>query len=206
MNVINLIVRSSKSLQVVVLVRHGETEGESSIRFHGSTDVPLSELGRAQMSETSRGLAREAFDLVVASPLSRAWVSARILSGGSPVRLERDFREIDFGRWEGLTKEEIEVTDPVLYGDWQDRVAGFDFPGGEPRAEFTKRVLRGFEGLEQGRARSVLVVAHKGIVRTVAEKLLGAALPHGEPPLAGWLGFSQGADAIWRAGRRSSNP
>ena len=133
-------------------------------------------------------------------------MAARILSGGAPVRIESDFREIDFGRWEGLTKEEIEVADPVLYRDWQDRVAGFDFPGGEPRAEFTKRVLRGFERLEQGRAHSVLLVAHKGIVRTVAERLLGAALPHGEPPLAGLVGLSLGPDAIWRPGRRSSDP
>lgn len=193
-------------LRRIVLVRHGETDGESSIRFHGSTDVPLSELGRVQMRETSRSLAREVFDLVVASPLSRAWVSARILSGGAPVRIERDFREIDFGRWEGLTQREIEVADPVLYRDWQDRVAGFDFPGGEPRADFTKRVLRGFERLEQGRAPSVLLVAHKGIVRTIAEKLLGAALPHGEPPLAGVVGLSLGPDDTWRRGRRSSNP
>lgn len=194
------------ALRRIVVVRHGETDGESSIRFHGCTDVPLSELGRAQMRETSRSLAREVFELVVATPLSRSWESARILSGGAPVRLESDFREIDFGRWEGLTKQEIEVADPVLYRDWQDRVAGFDFPGGEPRADFTKRVLRGLERLEQSGARSVLVVAHKGSARGIAEKLLGVALPDGEPPLAGVVGLSLGADGVWRAGRRSSEP
>ena len=39
----------------LILVRHGETEGESSIRYHGRTDVALSELGRAQMRLAGAG-------------------------------------------------------------------------------------------------------------------------------------------------------
>lgn len=193
-------------LSRIVLVRHGETDGESSIRFHGSGDVPLSEDGRAHMHEVARGLAQEFFDLVVASPLSRAWESARILSGGAPVRIESDFREIDFGRWEGLTVQEIEAADPVLYRDWQARIAGFEFPGGEQRADFRKRVLRGLEGLEESGARSALVVVHKGVVRTIAEQLVGSPLPEGEPQLGGCVGISRGADDVWRVGRRSSDP
>ena len=193
-------------LRRVVLVRHAETEGESSVRFHGSTDVPLSAEGRVHMREVARLLALEAFDLVAASPLSRAWEAARILVGGAPIRIERDFREIDFGRWEGLTKQEIAATDPVLYQEWQDKVPGFDFPRGEPRADFHKRVLRGFERLEQSGATSVLLVAHKGVVRSIAEKLAGAPLEEGEPELGGLMGFSLGVDGVWRAGRRSSDP
>ena len=40
----------------LILVRHGETEGESSIRYHGRTDVALSELGRAQMRLAGRAI------------------------------------------------------------------------------------------------------------------------------------------------------
>ena len=90
------------NLRRLVLIRHGETTGQSSIRFHGSSDVALSDEGRVQMREAARGLRTEVFDLIVASPLRRSWESARILSGGAPVRLEPDFREIDFGRWEGI--------------------------------------------------------------------------------------------------------
>ena len=67
-----------------ILVRHGETEGESSIRYHGRTDVALSELGRDQMRrvrraiETSHGGAN--FARVFSSPLVRASEGAR----GSP--------------------------------------------------------------------------------------------------------------------------
>ena len=102
-------------LRRIVLIRHGETDGESSVRFHGSGDVDLSREGRAQMRAARARLQGEVLDTVVASPLRRAWRSAWILAGGRPVRLEPDFREIHFGRWEGMTAQEIEASDPARY-------------------------------------------------------------------------------------------
>jgi broad specificity phosphatase PhoE len=193
-------------LRRLVLIRHGETDGESSVRYHGSTDLPLSEEGRAQLRDAARSLAREAFDLVVASPLRRSWEGARIVSGGAPVRLERDFREIHFGRWEGLSAQEIAERDPVLAAEWKAQAAGFEYPGGELRADFRKRVWRGLERLAQSGAANVLLVGHKGVIRTIAEKLLGEALPPGEPPVAGIVSLSRLPDGSWILGRRSSNP
>ncbi|HJO23615.1 MAG: histidine phosphatase family protein [Myxococcota bacterium] len=193
-------------LRRLVLMRHGETTGESSIRFHGSTDVSLSDEGRAQVRDAARGLKGEFFDLVVASALRRSWQAASIVAGGAPVRIEYRFNEIGFGRWEGLTREEIEASDPVLYAEWDGKVEGFEYPGGEARADFRARVEQGLEGLQTGGATSVLVVAHKGTVRTIAESLLGAPLEDGEPPLAGSLGLFCAADDDWRLGRRGSNP
>ncbi len=60
-------------LRRIVLVRHGETVGNSSVRFHGSGDVALSDEGRRQMRETAFRLRSEIFDLVMASPLQRSW-------------------------------------------------------------------------------------------------------------------------------------
>jgi broad specificity phosphatase PhoE len=193
-------------LRRLVLIRHGETDGRSSERFHGSGDVPLSAEGRSQMREAARGLVQEVFDLVVASPLRRSWEAAWIVSGGAPVRLETDFREIDFGRWEGLTKEEIEASDPVLYREWQDGGASFEFPGGEPRGEFRARVLRALERLEASGSTSALVVAHKGAIRTIAERLLGRPLEAGTPALAGRVSLTRAPDGRWYEGRRGSDP
>jgi broad specificity phosphatase PhoE len=194
------------TLRRLVLVRHGETEGNSSVRFHGSGDVPLSDHGRAQMRELARRLHGEVFDLVVASPLRRAWEGARIVSGGAPVCLEHDFREIHFGRWEGMTADEIEAVDPILYHEWQAGVAGFEYPGGELRADFRKRVLRGLARLEQSGVATALVVIHKGVIRTLAAHLLGAALADGDPGLGGAVGLFRTADGAWSVGRRGSDP
>jgi broad specificity phosphatase PhoE len=193
-------------LRRIVLVRHGETVGNSSVRFHGSTDVALSDEGRLQMREASKRLVRECFDLVVASTLRRSWEGASIVGGGAPVRLEPDFREIHFGRWEGLTREEIEAQDPALYAEWQQHGSDFEFPGGEPRAEFRARVLRGLERVQETGATSALLVVHKGILRTVARALAGDGAAEDEIALGGAIELSRGPDDVWRVGRRGSNP
>lgn len=195
----------ASKLRRVVLLRHGETVGNSHARYHGSADVALSDEGRHQMRAAARQLGREVFELVVASPLRRSWESAWIVSGGAPVRIEDGFREIHFGRWEGLTAEEIQATDPVAYQEWQARAPGFEFPSGERRADFRARVVAGLVRVEQSGAANVLVVAHKGVVRAIAEQLLGEPLTDGEPPLAGKISLTRHAER-WQLGRRSSNP
>jgi probable phosphoglycerate mutase len=185
-------------LRRLVMVRHGETVGKSSIRFYGATDVELSEEGRLQMRRAADALRGEDFDLVVASPLKRSWEGAWIVAGGAPIRLEGDFREIDFGRWEGLTGEEIEASDPVLYREWQSRLGGFDFPGGERRADFRERVLGGLRRVLESGAASALLVVHKGIVRTIAQELLGQALEESCPELGASVGLSRNSDGSWR--------
>lgn len=193
-------------LRRIVLIRHGETDGESSVRFHGSGDVDLCEAGVAQMRLVRSRLHAEVLDTVVASPLRRAWRSAWILSGGRPVRLEPDFREIHFGRWEGMTAEQIEASDPARYRAWQSGSEGFEFPGGEPRAGFRARVERGLERLLAAHARGALVVVHKGVIRTIVERLTGAALEPGQPGLGEMVGLSRNLDGSWYSGRRSSDP
>lgn len=192
-------------LRQLVLVRHGETDGDSSQRFHGSADVDLSAEGRAQMARVAAGLVRVP-DLVVASPLRRSWRGATIAGKAAPVRLELDFREIDFGRWEGLTKAEIQARDPVLFEDWQRRTPGFEFPGGELRDAFRERVQRGLDLLLAADARDALLVLHKGVIRTIVETLTGEALPLDEPALGEQLVLTRNPDGTWYRGQHSSNP
>lgn len=192
-------------LRRIVLVRHGETEGESSKRFHGSKDVDLSSEGQAHMREVAREFSADVFDRVVASPLRRSWHAAQIVGRGRSVAIEADFREIDFGRWEGLTEQEIQATDPVLYEDWKARAEGFEYPNGEPRAEFRARVERGVQRLVDSGAGTALVVVHKGVIRTIVENLLGEALPEGEPGLGGIVELRREPSG-WARGRVGSNP
>jgi len=193
------------SLRRIVMVRHGETEGQSSIRFHGSADVRLNDEGRAQLREAARKMKTEFFDLVAASPLRRAWEGAVIVSGGAQVRLYSEFREVHFGHWEGMTAEEIQESNPVLYRDWQAGAASFEYPGGELREAFRTRVARGLDALLASGATSVLVVSHKGVIRTIGERLLDEPLSEG-PELGGVVSVSCGADGRWHEGRRGSNP
>ena len=165
----------------ILLVRHGETDGESSIRYHGSTDVDLSEEGREQVARAGRKVRLQPIGLVVASPLRRSWKAAWIVGDGAPVRLERDFREVDFGRWEGLTMEEIQIRDPILCADWVSGAEGFGYPEGESREGFRSRIARGLERLMANDVHSALLILHKGVIRVIVEQLTGEALPLGAP-------------------------
>jgi broad specificity phosphatase PhoE len=187
-------------LRRIFLVRHGETDGESSIRFHGSTDVRLSAEGLEQMQRAARQVRGEPIDLVVASPLRRSWRAAWIVGGGSPVLLERDFREVHFGRWEGLTAEEIQARDPILCADWVSGADGFGYPEGESREGFRARVGRGVERLMTADAHSALLALHKGVIRVIVEDLTGEALPLGDPDLGGLVRLTRDARGAWFRG------
>ncbi len=189
----------------LILVRHGETSGQSSIRYHGVTDVPLSELGREQIRGARERIPGETYDVVWASTLCRSWEAARIIAPHAPIRLEFDFREIDFGNWEGLTREEIEAVDPEGYVEWQVSGAEFHFPGGESRAAFRTRIARGYERLVGSGARSALVVAHKGVVRTLLEFATGFTLAPEHPALAAVIHASRNASGVWTTGRKGSD-
>jgi broad specificity phosphatase PhoE len=193
------------SLRRLVLVRHGETDGGSGARLIGSGDPSLSAAGRAQLFATRAALLGQVVDLVVASPARRAFQSAAVLSGGAPVRLEPDFREIHFGRWEGRSLAEIEAADPVLFQQWRDGAADFEYPGGEPRAAFRARVKRGLDRLLASGAMGALVVVHKGVVREIVRSLSDAALDRDRPALGEAVVLTRDA-AGWRSGTRSTNP
>ena len=193
-------------LRKLILIRHGETEGQSSVRFHGSTDVDLSESGRAQMRRTGAALRHQNVELWAASSQRRSWKGAQIVSGGAQVRLEASFREIDFGRWEGMTAEEIKASDPVRYEDWQNGAEGFEYPGGEPRQDFRARVALGLSQLIAIDARTAACVLHKGVIREIIRALTGAAPDRSKPELGGVLEVTRTPTGEWMLGSRSSNP
>jgi broad specificity phosphatase PhoE len=193
-------------LHRLVLVRHGETTGNSSVRFYGRTDVPLSEEGRRHMRQAAYALRTEFFDAALASPLQRSFEAAWIVSGGGPVQLVDAFREVDFGRWEGLTAEEIQARDPELYARWQSGPDDFQYPEGEKRSEFRARVEAGLDAVVASGVASALAVVHKGVIRVIFEKLTGGALPADEPSVGGHVGLSRRSDGSWFVGRNVSDP
>jgi broad specificity phosphatase PhoE len=91
----------------IVLVRHGETAWSRTGRHTGRTDVPLTELGRAEAGCVGRMLRGRVFDVVLTSPLSRASETAWLAGVGEVVQSCDDLREWDYGVYEGRTTEEI---------------------------------------------------------------------------------------------------
>jgi broad specificity phosphatase PhoE len=158
--------------QSLTFVRHGETEGQSSIRYHGRTDVPLSALGRAQMMRVRDALAVRQFTAVYASRLSRSVDAAAIVGRTDAAIRVPGFDEIDFGEWEGMTAEEIQARDPESYRRWTQTDGEFRYPGGESVTELRTRVARALGELLAANSGDLLVVVHKGVIRAALAELL----------------------------------
>lgn len=159
----------------VLLARHGSVEPRRRGRFVGSSDVPLGERGRAE-AEFLAGLARERKPgRLVSSPLQRAMDTARVVAGRIKVEVEvdEDLREIDFGRWEGKTFDEIQACDPDIAQQWAEGGEDFEFPEGERLAAFFARTRAAVERLARAPEDTVMAVAHGGLVRSALCHLLG---------------------------------
>jgi len=160
----------------IYLVRHGATLLTAEDRFAGSSEVPLSDEGRAQVASLAERLRCDALDAVYASPMGRTLETARIIGAphGLEPRPEPDLREIDYGRWEGLTRDEVERDFADEYEAWQEDPLTIAPEGGESGIQVLARALPVMRRIVQHhRHRSVLVVAHKGTNRLLVSSLLG---------------------------------
>jgi alpha-ribazole phosphatase len=165
----------------LILVRHGETTGQSSTRYWGRTDVPLSETGLGQAEHLGECLKPERLDAIFVSQLRRASLTADTINAGhhAPIISCPELAEVDFGRLEGLTAAEIDARYPNFYRQWLSWETTLEFPGGESVAGFHERVSSFSQRLKtHGDGETVLVVAHAGTLRMLICHLLDLPLPN----------------------------
>jgi probable phosphoglycerate mutase len=160
----------------VFLVRHGSTILTEEDRFAGSTDIPLSDEGREQVRHLAARLGREKLSAIFASPLTRTMETASILSQphGLPVQPVAGLREISHGRWEQMTRQEVERRFPKEAEEWGRDPFTFAPQGGESGLAVTARALPALMEIVRAHlGRSVLVVSHKATIRLLLSSLLG---------------------------------
>ena len=153
------------------LVRHGETAWSRARRHTGRSDVPLTSAGERAARELAPRLSGVPFDLVLASPLGRAWRTAE-LAGLTP-KPEPLAQEWDYGVYEGRTTADIQQAEPG-WSVWTSPIAG-----GESLADVAGRADAVIERVRlESQARAVLV-AHAHFLR-----VLGARWVDDSPDLA----------------------
>lgn len=151
----------------LLLARHGETDLNTEDRWQGRIDAPLNAAGLAQGQRLASELP-EGIHAIVASPMLRARQTAEPAAQrlGLPLRLDADFRERDFGVFEGLTEAEAAKRYPELAA----RHAAYRWDEEPPGAEATRAVVARVErGLQRLRSQhddqTVLLVSHGFVVR-----------------------------------------
>lgn len=160
-----------------ILLRHGQTQHSAERRFSGTSDPSLTDTGREQARRAAaalRGFGQ--VDAVVASPQARAQETARFAAEalGLEVATDDALREMAFGDFEGLTREEAAAKDPAAFDEWQAS-ASVAPPGGESLAALHRRVTRARLKLqERYEGQTVLVVTHMTPVKSFVRQGLGA--------------------------------
>ena len=129
----------------IIAIRHGETPWNADARIQGQRDVDLNDTGRWQAQRVVRALAEEPITAVYSSDLSRAQSTAKPLAQtkGIPVIPHEGLRERSFGKFEGMTFDQIHQEWPDLAQRWRSRVPDWQPPeGGESLFELRQRCAR----------------------------------------------------------------
>ncbi|HVF18639.1 MAG TPA: histidine phosphatase family protein [Mycobacteriales bacterium] len=160
----------------VILWRHARSEWNAQGRFQGQLESDLDDVGRRQAAEAAVRLAELSPVRLVSSDSARARDTAAALAAltGLEVVVDARLREVDLGRWSGLTRDEVSERFPEQFADWQ---AGRDISrgGGETFAQVGERVaavVREHLAAEPDPAGPLVFMTHGGTTLSALVALL----------------------------------
>ncbi len=155
---------------VVALFRHGLTEENKRKAYIGWTDSPILEDARVELAKCA--MQPSPYEAIVTSDLKRCWQTAQVLFPDQDLLAFPEFREMDFGQWEGKTYGEL-AGDPH-YEEWIHNHFTSEPPEGEGYFTFAERVEKGWEVvismMLEGELNRTAIVTHGGVIRYLLSK------------------------------------
>ncbi len=160
----------------LIIIRHGETEENRKGCFLGVTDALLNENGLTQAYSAAEKLSDIKLDKIYTSPLKRAAMTASIIGeklACNRIYTDDSLMERNFGKWDGLTADEIQNRYPDDYKVWLND-CDYCIDGAESSDSVSKRV-KGFINslINQNSPAAAAVVTHLGCIRYMLAFLLG---------------------------------
>lgn len=162
----------------IYLIRHGETKGNLKKKYIGRTDEKLCSEGRIKLENKKDKGYYPSCDVVFSSPMKRCLETADILYPEKKKIIIDDLSEMNFGCFEGKNYDEL--TQPTdYYLTWVNSNCELPIPGGESKAYFIKRSVRGFEKAlsiikkDYPSANEVSLVVHGGTIMSILSSRMG---------------------------------
>lgn len=162
-------------MKKIYLIRHGESQWNVIRKIQGQKDISLTDKGVEQAKLIGDRLTKEKIDKIYSSDLERAYNTAKIIGnkiGINPIP-KKDFREINFGVWEGLSNDKMmaEYYDEVYL--WRKEPEKLKIEGGETLQEVQIRAMKCLEKIvDTSNDESILIVSHGVTLKTIILGLL----------------------------------
>lgn len=164
----------------VHFIRHGAISSTLKGRYIGTTDVPLSQEGKAELQRMDSELDYPYAKVVFSSPLKRCTQTARVLYPDLKPLVIEHLSECNFGEWENKSADELRDND-----DFKKWLAGDNSvkpPRGESNADFLRRICLIFENIVDGLMKTgttdAVIITHGGVMSSL---LSVYGLPQAKP-------------------------
>ncbi len=164
----------------IILVRHGQTEWNMGRVYRGRADVALDEVGMKQAELLGRYLAGLKLDAVYSSPLRRALDTAVALTQHQAidVQVSNGLIDFDYGKWQGLSDEEVRKSYPALHRRWCTAPHLVTMPRGESLSDVQRRALPVVDEAVCRYDGRVVFVSHRVVNKVLICSLLGLDNSH----------------------------
>jgi len=161
-----------------ILVRHGQTDWNSSRMTQGQSDTPLNETGILQAKRVARALENENINKCYYSPLKRAKATAEEIINYLNIVSEEDksLIEFNFGLWEGRTLEEISIQYKDEFYNWMYAPQNLTIPEGEEMKNALNRARAFSEKRIMHSQENILIVSHGLLIKILIISILGLEL------------------------------
>jgi len=163
----------------VYLARHGEVVNHGV--YNGQTDVDITATGIQQMERLRDLLKKKNLSAVYSSDLLRTEKGAQIIAQPHSLRPESfpEFREMHFGRWQGLSYPEVMERYPADIPQWMSSLEHFRIPGGESVLDMRNRAIPKLQELiEHHRGQEFALVCHGALNRLIIAEALHLPFAH----------------------------
>lgn len=154
----------------LILIRHGEAEGNFLRRFHGHTDSDLTENGHLQAKATADYLKDEPIDVIYSSDLKRTMETAGYIARQRSLSIHKrsGLREINGGDWEDLPWDELPQKFPESFNHWLNLPHLLCMPSGESMVDFQARVNKEIENIiSENIGKNICIVAHGTAIKVM---------------------------------------
>ena len=158
----------------LTLIRHGALDTDLDGCYVGRLDVALSTTGHDHAIQLADRLTNRDIDALWCSPALRAQQTAAPIAQRlqQTCTIKAELHEVNFGRWEGMTFDQICADDPQRVQQWADFSDDFCFPDGESQQQFNQRILQLARLIHRSEESHLAIVTHGGVIRALLCQLL----------------------------------